>query len=117
ETMRNAVVRLLLAMAENNGDAAAEVLIEIGEHGQTFDRVSYVRDVAALIAKHADETVGDTPAGLVLYEMISIGYREGLKLPAELTLLAKALFNLDAVTRALDHSLHPSESIRQHTAT
>lgn len=114
ETMRNAVVRLLLAMAENNGDAAAQVLIEIGEHGQTFDRVAYVRDVAALIAKHADETVGDTPAGLVLYEMISIGYREGLKLPAELTLLAKALFNLDAVTRALDPSFNPSETIRDY---
>jgi predicted unusual protein kinase regulating ubiquinone biosynthesis (AarF/ABC1/UbiB family) len=114
ETMRNAVIRLLLAMAENQGDAAAETLIEIGEHGQTFDRVAYVRDVSALIAKHADETVADTPAGLVLYEMISIGYREGLKLPAELTLLAKALFNLDAITRSLDPSFNPSETIRDY---
>jgi predicted unusual protein kinase regulating ubiquinone biosynthesis (AarF/ABC1/UbiB family) len=114
ETMKNAVIRLLLAMAENQGDAAAETLIEIGEHGQTFDRVAYVRDVAALIAKHADESVGDTPAGLVLYEMISIGYREGLKLPAELTLLAKALFNLDAVTRSLDANFNPSETMRDY---
>jgi predicted unusual protein kinase regulating ubiquinone biosynthesis (AarF/ABC1/UbiB family) len=114
ETMRNAVIRLLLAMAENQGDAAAETLIEIGEHGENFDRVAYVRDVSALIAKHANESVQDTPAGLVLYEMISIGYREGLKLPAELTLLAKALFNLDAVTRALDPSFNPSETIREY---
>lgn len=114
ETMRNSVVRLLLAMAENRGDTAAEVLIEIGEHAQTFDRVAYIRDVASLVAKHADETVGDTPAGLVLYQMISIGYREGLKLPAELTLLAKALFNLDAVTRALDPSFNPSQTIREY---
>jgi predicted unusual protein kinase regulating ubiquinone biosynthesis (AarF/ABC1/UbiB family) len=114
ETMRNAVIRLLLSMAENQGDAAAQTLIEIGEHTQTFDRVAYVRDVSALIAKHADETVADTPAGLVLYEMISIGYREGLKLPAELTLLAKALFNLDAITRSLDPSFNPSETIRDY---
>ncbi len=112
ESMRNAVVRLLLAMGENQGDAAAEVLISIGAHPPTFDRTAYTRDVAALIAKHADETVGDTPAGLVLYEMISVGYREGLKLPAELTLLAKALFNLDAVTRSLDPNFSPSETIR-----
>lgn len=114
ESMRNAVVRLFLAMAENQGDAAAEVLIEIGEHSETFDRTAYVREVSAVVAKHADETVGDTPAGLVLYQMISIGYSAGLKLPAELTLLAKALFNLDAVTRALDPSFNPSETMRDY---
>jgi predicted unusual protein kinase regulating ubiquinone biosynthesis (AarF/ABC1/UbiB family) len=114
ESMRNAVVRLFLAMAENQGDAAAEVLIEIGEHSETFDRTAYVREVSAVVAKHANETVGDTPAGLVLYQMISIGYSAGLKLPAELTLLAKALFNLDAVTRALDPSFNPSETMRDY---
>lgn len=114
ESMRNSVVRLLLAMAENQGDVAADVLIGIGQHPPTFDRTAYVRDVSSLIAKHADETVGDTPAGLVLYETIAVAYREGLKLPAELTLLAKALFNLDAVTRSLDPNFNPSQTIREY---
>ncbi len=114
ESMRNSVVRLLLAMAENQGDVAADVLIEIGQHPPTFDRTAFVRDVSSLIAKHADETVGDTPAGLVLYETIGVAYREGLKLPAELTLLAKALFNLDAVTRSLDPNFNPSQTIREY---
>ncbi|HEX6574050.1 MAG TPA: AarF/UbiB family protein [Gemmatimonadaceae bacterium] len=114
ESMRNAVVALFLAMADNQGDAAADVLITIGEHGPDFDRKTYVREVSAVVAKHANETVGDTPAGLVLYQMISIGYSAGLKLPAELTLLAKALFNLDAVTRSLDRSFNPSETMRDY---
>jgi predicted unusual protein kinase regulating ubiquinone biosynthesis (AarF/ABC1/UbiB family) len=66
------------------------------------------------VAQHADQTVADTPAGLVLYEMISIGYRSGLRLPSELTLLAKALFNLDAVTRSLDPAFNPSETVREY---
>jgi ubiquinone biosynthesis protein len=115
-TMRDHVVRLLLAMAENNGDAAAETLIEMGEAPEDFDRAAYIRDVSALVAKHADQTVEDTPAGVVLYEMITIAFREGLKLPAELTLLAKALFNLDAVTRSLDPNFNPTESIREYTS-
>jgi ubiquinone biosynthesis protein len=115
-TMRDHVVRLLLAMAENNGDAAAETLIEMGEVPDVFDRAAYIRDIAALIAKHANQTVEETPAGVVLYEMIAIAFREGLKLPAELTLLAKALFNLDAVTRSLDPNFNPSQSIRDYTA-
>jgi predicted unusual protein kinase regulating ubiquinone biosynthesis (AarF/ABC1/UbiB family) len=115
-TMRDHVVRLLMAMAENNGDAAAETLVEIGEPPEEFDRRGYVRDVSALVAQHANQTVEDTPAGVVLYELITISYREGLKLPAELTLLAKALFNLDAVTRALDPNFNPTQSIREYTA-
>ncbi|HJP86530.1 MAG TPA: AarF/UbiB family protein [Gemmatimonadaceae bacterium] len=113
--MRDHVVRLLIAMAENNGDGAAETLIEIGEPPEDFNREAYVRDVAELIAKHTNQTVEETPAGVVLYEMITIAFREGLKLPAELTLLAKALFNLDAVTRALDPNFNPSQSIREYT--
>jgi predicted unusual protein kinase regulating ubiquinone biosynthesis (AarF/ABC1/UbiB family) len=116
ESMRNAVVRLFLAMAENQGDAAAEVLIEIGEHAPSFDRAAYTREVSSVIAKHADESITETPTGLILYEMLSIGFAAGLKLPAELTLLAKALFNLDAVTKALDPSFNPSETMRKYTA-
>jgi len=48
--------------------------------------------------------------------MISIGYREGPKLPAELTLLAKALFNLDAVTRALNPNFNPSQTMREYAS-
>ena len=114
--MRDHVIRLLMAMAENNGDAAAETLVEIGQPPEDFDRPAYVRDVSALIAKHANQTVEETPAGVVLYEMITIAFRAGLKLPAELTLLAKALLNLDAVSRALDPTFNPTQSIREYTA-
>jgi ubiquinone biosynthesis protein len=115
-SMRDHVVRLLLAMAENDGSAAAETLIEMGQCPEDFNRAAYVRDVGALIAKHADQTVEETPAGVMLYEMITIAFREGLKLPAELTLLAKALFSLDAVTRSLDPSFNPTKSIQEYTA-
>ena len=114
--MRDHVIRLLMAMAENNGDAAAETLVEIDQAPEEFDRRAYVRDVSALIAKHANQTVEETPAGVVLYEMITMAFRAGLKLPAELTLLAKALFNLDAVSRALDPNFNPTQSIREYTA-
>ena len=115
-SMRDHVVRLLLAMAENDGNAAAETLMEMGAVPDEFDRNAYIRDVAALIAKQADQTVEETPTGVMLYEIITIAYREGLKLPAELTLLAKALFSLDDVTRSLDPNFSPTSSIREYTA-
>jgi len=114
--MRDHVVRLLLAMAENDGDAAAETLVEMGVPPEEFDRPAFVREISDVIAKHADQTVEDTPAGVMLYSIITIAFRMGLKLPAELTLLAKALLSLDAVARALDPNFNPTESIREYTA-
>ncbi len=115
-TMRDRVVRLLLAMAENNGDAAAETLMEMGAVPDEFDRSAYIRDVGTLIAKQANQTVEERPAGVMLYEIITIAYGAGLKLPSELTLLAKALLSLDAVARALDPGFNPTQSIREYTA-
>jgi predicted unusual protein kinase regulating ubiquinone biosynthesis (AarF/ABC1/UbiB family) len=54
--------------------------------------------------------------GRVLFEAISVAYQRGLRLPAELTLLAKTLFSLDAITRALDPGYNPTDAIRSYTA-
>ncbi|HEX6250011.1 MAG TPA: hypothetical protein VFZ56_01100, partial [Gemmatimonadaceae bacterium] len=116
EALRDGIVRLLVAIADKRGEDAAESLIEMGETIEEFDRQAYTREVASLIAQHADRQVGDVAAGAVLFALINTGYEHGLKLPAELTLLAKALFNLDAITRSLDPTFNPSDAIRRYTA-
>lgn len=112
--MREQFVGLLTALADNRGDAAAETLIEMGDPLGDFDRTVYTRETAQLIARNYDLSVGEVQAGKVLYELINISYSRGLRLPAELTLLAKALFNLDGVTRALDPLFNPMEAIREY---
>lgn len=112
--LREHIVRLLLDLADNRGDDAAEALVELGDELPGFDRVAYERQIAGLMARNYDLAVGELQAGTVLYELINISYQAGLRLPAELTLLAKALFNLDAVTRALDRSYSPIDTIREY---
>ena len=116
EALRDGIVRLLVAIADNRGEDAAEALIEMGETIEEFDAQTYTRTVASLIAENVDRQVGDVAAGALLFQLINIGYEHGLKLPAQLTLLAKALFNLDAITRSLDPTFNPSEAIRRFTA-
>jgi len=117
QRLRDNIVRLLMGIAENHGEQAAETLIEMGESVDSFDRKSYETEIAGIIAQHVDQSVGDMPAGAVLFRMIDTGYKKGLKLPAELTLLAKALFNLDAVTRSLDPTFNPQEAVRDYTSS
>jgi predicted unusual protein kinase regulating ubiquinone biosynthesis (AarF/ABC1/UbiB family) len=111
-TLREHIVRLLLDLADNRGDDAAEAMIEIGDELPGFDREAYVREVASLMARNYDLTIGELDTGKVLYELINISFQRGLRLPAELTLLAKTLFNLDSVTRAIDPTFSPIPTIR-----
>jgi predicted unusual protein kinase regulating ubiquinone biosynthesis (AarF/ABC1/UbiB family) len=113
-TLREQVVTLLMDLADNRGDDAAHVLVEMGDQLPGFDRASYVSEVAALMARNYDLAIGELQAGTVLYDLINISYQNSLRLPAELTLLAKAMFNLDAVTRAIDPSFSPIPTVREY---
>ena len=113
-SLREQIVRLLMDVADNRGDDAGQTLVEIGEELGSFDREAYVRDIAALMAANYDLAIGELQTGKVLYELINISYQKGLRLPAELTLLAKAMFNLDAVSRALDPTYSPIDTIREY---
>src|SRR5205807_150519 len=90
-------------------------LTEMGTQLPDFDRETYVREVASLTAKANNAAAGELDTGRLLYELINASFKSGLRLPAELTLLAKTLFNLDSVTRSLDSSYTPIPTIRDYT--
>jgi predicted unusual protein kinase regulating ubiquinone biosynthesis (AarF/ABC1/UbiB family) len=111
--MREMSTRLLMALGDQRGDDVAATLVEMGEPSAEFDRVGYTREIATLIARNVELTAAEVQAGRVLFDIIDVSFRSGLRLPAEMTLLAKALFNLDGVTRALDPSYTPIDTIRE----
>ena len=111
-TMRDAATRLLMALGDHRGDDVAATLIEMGEPSQDFDRAGYTREIAGLIARNVELTAAEVEAGRMLFQVIDLSFGHGLRLPPEMTLLAKAMFNLDGVTRALDPSYTPLETIR-----
>jgi ubiquinone biosynthesis protein len=112
--MREKVTRILMALGDHRGDDVAATLIEMGQARPDFDRVGYTREIAAIIARNVELTAAEAQAGRLLFDVTDISYRNGLRLPAEMTLLAKALFNLDGVTRALEPSYTPLDTIREY---
>jgi predicted unusual protein kinase regulating ubiquinone biosynthesis (AarF/ABC1/UbiB family) len=115
-TLREHIVRLLLDLADNRGDDAAETLIEVGTELPGFDREGYIREIAGLMARTYNLGAGELDTGKVLYELINISFQRGLRLPSELTLLAKALFNLGTVTSTIDPVYSPIPTIREFGA-
>lgn len=111
--MRDLCLRMLLGLADERGQEVAEALEALGEPLTDFDRAGYVREISAIVSRNFNLSIGDMNTGHVLNELISASFNAGLRLPAELTLLAKAMVHLDAVTRALDPSFDPMETVRE----
>jgi predicted unusual protein kinase regulating ubiquinone biosynthesis (AarF/ABC1/UbiB family) len=112
--MRERVTRLLMALGDDRDDDVASSLIEMCDPAPEFDRAGYTREISDLVTRTVELSSIDVAAGRLMFSIIDVSYRHGLRLPAELTLLAKALFNLDAVTRALHPSFVPLEAIRSY---
>jgi predicted unusual protein kinase regulating ubiquinone biosynthesis (AarF/ABC1/UbiB family) len=113
-TTRELCLRLLFGLADDRGDDVAEALIELGEPLEAFDRGGFLRDVNGLVGHAYRSDVGELDAGELLNKVITTSLTHGLRLPAELTLLAKALVHLGVVTRALHPAFEPALSIRDY---
>jgi predicted unusual protein kinase regulating ubiquinone biosynthesis (AarF/ABC1/UbiB family) len=114
--MQDSLTKLLLALSEGNGQRAADVAIAIGQKLEGYNDDQFRHDATDLVARNQDLAMGDFQAGALIGEMTRLAAQAGLRLPPELTMLGKALLNLDEVARLLDPDFQPNEAIRRHSA-
>lgn len=114
--LQDRLVRLLASVSEGQAQDAAAVLIDMGEKREDFDAGEYQRQIARLVTANQNVTVAQLEAGRVVGELARIASACGLRPPVEMTLIGKALLNLDQVARILDPAFDPNEAIREHTA-
>lgn len=113
---REMVLRLLLAVADGDSDEVAGVAITLGEPTDRFDERVFRRDVAALIGSYQDMQPESVQVGRILVEMVRISGQDGVRPPAELTLLARTLLSLDQVSRELAPAFDLDDAIRRHAS-
>ena len=116
-SMQDKLVKLLLALGEGDGDETADMAVELGERRPEFDEDALRKAVADLVVEQAGLEIGDINAGTLVAELSRISGEHGLRPAAELTMLGKALLNLDEVARALDPTFDPSAAIRAEATT
>lgn len=110
------LLRLLLAISEGRGEDAAETAIKMGEAKPGFDRSSFTRRVADLVAQNADANLSRIDAGQVALEITKISADCWFRLPPEFTLIGKALLNLDRSVFTLDPAFDPNAVIRERAS-
>ena len=109
------LLRLLLAISEGRGEVAAEAAIKMGEAKENFDRQSFERRITDLVAENSDAVLSKLNAGKVTLEITRISADCWFRLPAEFTMIAKALLNLDRVVYTLDSTFDPNAIIREQS--
>lgn len=112
QTFQDNLLRLLLAISEGRGEVAAEAAIKMGEPKENFDRRTFERRITDLVAENSDAVLSKLNAGKVTLEITRISADCWFRLPAEFTMFAKALMNLDQVVYTLDSSFDPNSVIR-----
>ena len=114
--MQDSLIKLLLAVSEGRGQDAADVAVAIGRKLDDFDADEFRRRCVELVGRNQGAVMGDIQAGAIVGELTQISGRCGLRLPPELTMLGKALLNLDEVARLLDPEFDPNAAIQREGA-
>src|SRR6185437_10545107 len=111
-TFQDNLLRLLLAISEGRGEMAAQAAMRMGEPKEGFERSSFERRITDLVSEHGDAVLSRADAGKVTLEITKISADCWFRLPAEFTMFAKALLNLDRVVYTLDPNFDPNVVIR-----
>jgi predicted unusual protein kinase regulating ubiquinone biosynthesis (AarF/ABC1/UbiB family) len=110
------LIKLLLAIADGRGRDAADATIALGQRLEEFDADGFRREAVAMVERNQGQTVAEVQAGEVLAELTQIAADACLRLPSELTMLGKALLNLDEIARTLDPTFEPNVAIEAEAA-
>jgi predicted unusual protein kinase regulating ubiquinone biosynthesis (AarF/ABC1/UbiB family) len=116
-TLQERLLKLVLAISEGRGEAAADAAITLGEKREDFDEHAFKRDVLGIVGRYHGAQLENVQVGRIVLDVNRSAGMYGIKSPVELTMLGKTLLNLDQVARNLAPALDVNATMRQHTST
>jgi len=112
--MQTQLLKFLLAIVEGQVDEVATLSVAIGMPLEGYDPRAFRREIADVVLPYRDAAVRDLRLGRVIVEMARIAVDNGVRPTPELTMVGKALLNLDTIGRMLDPDFAPNITIRRH---
>lgn len=115
--LRDRLIRLLLALSERRSEEVARMAAELSEPAGDCDMRRFTVDVADLVERQAGSTVENIDAGRLVLDLTRACAAAGLRPPPEMSMVGKALLNLDMVARILDPDVAPVELLQEQAVT
>jgi len=110
---RNQVADLLVAIIEQDGILATDILLEVsGGSGGDVDIVGLQKDVGLLIGKYYDLQLHEVDSKQLVVEVMSLIGKRGLSLSSEFALLLTTFATLQALGKSVDPGFHFVDSVQ-----
>lgn len=108
------LLQLVIAISEGRADSVANMAVEIGDPKPKFDELSFRHKVSELVQTDLEANIAQMKVGHVIVGITKAAGETGIRVPAELTMLGKAMLHLDEVGRSLDPNFDPNQSVRRN---
>jgi ubiquinone biosynthesis protein len=108
------IILLLLAFSERLGERVADTYLDMIEIPKDVDRRAFTQDVSALVSRYHDMSGGRMAIGTALLDLTKLAQANNTPVPTSMTLLGKAMLNLDGTIRVLSPQLDPVQLIRDY---
>jgi predicted unusual protein kinase regulating ubiquinone biosynthesis (AarF/ABC1/UbiB family) len=106
------LLSLLLAVCDGRSDEAATIAIRIGRRRDGFAETDFRQKISRLVLNRREATISELNFGRIIFEIARVSGEDGLRLPPEMTMISKALLNLDQVVTTLDPGFQPAAVVR-----
>lgn len=112
--LKDNIILLLLAFSERQGERVADIYLEMIEIPKDVNRRAFAQDVRNLVSRYHDMSGGRMAIGTALLDLTKIAQAHSTPVPTAMTLLGKAMLNLDGTIRVLSPELDPVQLIRDY---
>ena len=113
--MQERLLKLLLAVTEGRGQEAAQLTAQIGTTLEDYDEDRYRRQVADLVGSYQNVQGKNIQAGKTLIHLARLSAENGVRPAPELTMMGRALLQLDEAARTLDPDFDPNQTVREYS--
>jgi predicted unusual protein kinase regulating ubiquinone biosynthesis (AarF/ABC1/UbiB family) len=111
---KDRIILLLLAFSERLGERVADTYLEMIEIPRDVNRRAFTQDVCGLVSRYHDMSGSRMAIGTALLDLTRLAQAHNTPVPTAMTLLGKAMLNLDGAIRVLSPELDPVQLIRDY---
>ena len=104
---------LLLALAQNRADDAADLILGLSLTALESDEAGFVHELRRKLPRYHWRPLSGISVGEALADLQRLAVAHGIALPTSFALVGKTLSQADSVARALDPELDPIELLEE----
>jgi ubiquinone biosynthesis protein len=113
--LREQLLKLLIHVAEGNGREAAKITLELSIINDDSNKEKFSKEVSDFVGQTLGMKIQQLNMGRIVLDLTRLAGQNDIRTTPELTMIGKALLNLDEIGKTLAPDFDPNAAIRRHT--